>query len=576
MAQGFAGKGISMTKKQILLSLVVLLVIISMSMYGATWLITSEQKDDGLIINLAGRQRMLSQKYVMEVFREVSNRQFSNNAENAGRIASEQITAYRQYYANNVRSEKARALFEMTLTALIDGGKTYTDLAMTQEVILPKVESPKLKAKLEGVSDIWTKVIEDVEIVRTNSVDSEAYQHALAGVVEKVTGQSNIMPGEEYDSQAQCSKNSVLLEMDSAVEMMQKQSESKVNKLLNSQNTGVVISCIFGVFACIVIIRITNSLTVEIDERKRVVEETSYMNERLTNTAAEISDLMLGATGKDDLGSRFQNDSLQRCWINKQCTQTTCPAYGRDENLRCWETAGTFCKGEVQGVFAQKLGNCSKCEVFQAARTDTVTELGETFNLMMVAYSNRQADLKAANARFETLLSTIPAFIYFKDAELNYVSANKPLAEMVGTTPEEMVGCSDLDFFSREQAEVYRSDDAKVIKTGKPLVDHEETITDKDGITMWVLTNKRPICDINGQVVGLVGMTLDITERKSNEQKLQESLAEIERFNKLMLGREGRVLEVKKEVNALLAELGREPAYLSVMEKQGHDVKSDA
>ena len=60
----------------------------------------------------------------------------------------------------------------------------------------------------------------------------------------------------------------------------------------------------------------------------------------------------------------------------------------------------------------------------------------------------------------------------------------------------------------------------------------------------------------------------EITERKQAEEELQETLAEIEQFNKLMIGREGRVIEMKKEVNALLAELGRQPQYKSALEDE--------
>ncbi|MCP4687212.1 MAG: PAS domain S-box protein [Desulfobacterales bacterium] len=131
--------------------------------------------------------------------------------------------------------------------------------------------------------------------------------------------------------------------------------------------------------------------------------------------------------------------------------------------------------------------------------------------------------LVTANARMSTLLKTIPAFAYIKDAELNYVAVNEPLAEMVGVAPEEMVGRCDLDFFPKEQAEAYRADDANVIASGQPLVDRVEPVRGGNDRSFWVLTKKLPILDDDGRPAGLVGLTMDITSRKRSEEALSDS-----------------------------------------------------
>ena len=58
----------------------------------------------------------------------------------------------------------------------------------------------------------------------------------------------------------------------------------------------------------------------------------------------------------------------------------------------------------------------------------------------------------------------------------------------------------------------------------------------------------------------------EITGHKQTSEKLRDTFAEMARMNRLMTGREERVIEMKKEVNALLAELGRKPRYASVLE----------
>ncbi|MCP4021495.1 MAG: PAS domain S-box protein, partial [Desulfobacteraceae bacterium] len=144
----------------------------------------------------------------------------------------------------------------------------------------------------------------------------------------------------------------------------------------------------------------------------------------------------------------------------------------------------------------------------------------------------RQAqELSSANTNMTTLLAAIPASIYFKDTNLNYVTANKALADLIGTTPDEMIGKNDLDFFPKEQAEAYRKDDACVIEGGNALIGVEESITDKDGNTFWVQTTKQPIKGNDGQVAGLVGMTMDISQRKQMELEKKRLLEDLKKQN---------------------------------------------
>jgi len=67
----------------------------------------------------------------------------------------------------------------------------------------------------------------------------------------------------------------------------------------------------------------------------------------------------------------------------------------------------------------------------------------------------------------------------------------------------------------------------------------------------------------------------DITEQKQAQERYEENIAETERMNRLMGGREERVIEMKKEVNALLAELGKEPQYKSVLEDEEVAISSE-
>lgn len=80
-----------------------------------------------------------------------------------------------------------------------------------------------------------------------------------------------------------------------------------------------------------------------------------------------------------DYDVEAENPSIVKCWERLNCEKKDCPAYGK---LRCWSIAGTSCHGEVQGQFAQKLGDCRKCIVYSESCGDDFGELIETFNQM--------------------------------------------------------------------------------------------------------------------------------------------------------------------------------------------------
>lgn len=130
--------------------------------------------------------------------------------------------------------------------------------------------------------------------------------------------------------------------------------------------------------------------------------ELSRRNLAMDAMAREIKDLMHQIAERGDYFVRVNNPHLTRCWETKKCGQTECPSYNCEKNLRCWEVSGTFCRGEVQGVFAKKLKNCRKCSVYQAARQDAVFDLAESFNEMILMIGDRHQSLDDTNRKLAT------------------------------------------------------------------------------------------------------------------------------------------------------------------------------
>ena len=123
-----------------------------------------------------------------------------------------------------------------------------------------------------------------------------------------------------------------------------------------------------------------------------------------------------------------------------------------------------------------------------------------------------------------TMIDLIPAFIYCKDAQSRFTGCNKLVANRMGVTPDDLIGKTDFDFFPREMAEKFFSDEQALLKSGKPLIDIEELAFDKlSGTNRVILTSKVPLHDAAGNLTGLVGTGFDITERKAAEERLASS-----------------------------------------------------
>jgi signal transduction histidine kinase len=99
------------------------------------------------------------------------------------------------------------------------------------------------------------------------------------------------------------------------------------------------------------------------------------------------------------------------------------------------------------------------------------------------------------------------------------------------SSPLEMAGKTDFDFYPKELANKYYWNEQEIISTGKPLINIEERSLDEKGQTIYLSTTKIPLRDNTGKITGLVGIGRDITSRKIAEEKLEEHAKQLQKLN---------------------------------------------
>lgn len=130
------------------------------------------------------------------------------------------------------------------------------------------------------------------------------------------------------------------------------------------------------------------------------------------------------------------------------------------------------------------------------------------------------------NLAFETLLNTTTDMIFIKDINLVYRGASPQFVKMAGkNSADEIVGYTDYEIFAdKKLAKRYEADDKKIIANQKDLVHFVEPITDVDGQPRYGSTSKYLLRDDNNEIVGILGITKDITMEYRARQHYQQEL----------------------------------------------------
>jgi PAS domain S-box-containing protein len=142
-----------------------------------------------------------------------------------------------------------------------------------------------------------------------------------------------------------------------------------------------------------------------------------------------------------------------------------------------------------------------------------------------------EMELRELNNDFVTLLENTGDFIYFKDKDSRIRFCSQTLANITGHSSwRDMIGKHDLEVFPKDTAQIYYEEELPIFREGKPLLNKTDPYYDEQGKPRWVNTNKLPVFgDDKKTVVGIFGISRDITELKQAEDKITELNRDLER-----------------------------------------------
>ena len=144
--------------------------------------------------------------------------------------------------------------------------------------------------------------------------------------------------------------------------------------------------------------------------------------------------------------------------------------------------------------------------------------------------------IKASAKRlFETLMEETADRIYIKDRTSRFVAASQALAVLHGfKNRHDLEGKSDFELFSIEHAQQAFDDEQKILRTGEPLINITEKETWEDGTVTWVSSSKAPIHLQSGKLIGILGISRDITAEKIAQEQLAKNERMLREQNEIM------------------------------------------
>jgi len=229
---------------------------------------------------------------------------------------------------------------------------------------------------------------------------------------------------------------------------------------------------------------------------------------------------------KGNLDVQVSHPLDKNCWEIMHCNEQRCPAH-RDTKRRCWYIAGTFCPECGEASFPEKIDSCATCPVYRRNSGDEIQSLAESFDYMALTLKNHIEELRRSEqnlARQRQLLQTIldvtPDLVTLQDEDLVYLAVNKAFCRHLNRKEHDILGSTDFDLFSDDQADQNFHEDMQIILTREAL--SKEIMTKGAKGKKWHHVVKVPVIE-HDRIIGLLSTARDITVVKQYQEKLIHS-----------------------------------------------------
>ncbi|MCK4255976.1 PAS domain-containing protein, partial [candidate division WOR-3 bacterium] len=284
------------------------------------------------------------------------------------------------------------------------------------------------------------------------------------------------------------------------------------------------------------LIRYTNAPIIVWNPDKKITIFNEAFEEMSGRSEAEmvgqLLDVLFPEESRSDSLRKIESASKGEYWETVEI-----PILHKDGNIRIglWNSANIY-------------GEDGKTLIATIAQGQDITERKRT-----------EDALRKSEERYRTLQTNIPVGIFRTTPEGKFLSANPTLIKMLGyDSQEELLVTSVVDIYITPEQ---RQEFIKRMNKEGLVVDFEVKLRRKDGLTFWGSLSATAVTDRTGKVIHYDGILEDITEHKHAEQELKKRLDQLEIYYKATMGREGRIVELKREVNELSEQLGKEKKY---------------
>jgi len=291
-------------------------------------------------------------------------------------------------------------------------------------------------------------------------------------------------------------------------------------------------------------------------EAKFVTVNASHLKLMKLSTPDEV----LGKTDYDfapkELADQYYKDDMEVMQSGNNIYNKEEIGYDHDNNQRIISTTKVNVKdsaGNIIGLIGigRDITHHKEIEKELRSQSEHLNELNSELEEKQEKIRIQNVNLEKERSQIRTLIDNLPDTIYFKDKNAKFIIVNeRQIRVLKAKNLQDVIGKDDYDFYPKEMAQKYFTDDMNIIQTGEPLINHEEDGYDENGEARVYSTSKVPIRNKNGEVVGLIGIGRDITKQKEAENKIIEQSEYLKEVNQLLEERHEEIQQQSEELTS--------------------------